>query len=298
MSENEEILLVGDNKRDVTTLETMLKKAGYSCIWKAESADEACNLAKERDFCVIILDVIFLDRNNGLVKKLVRVNPSSSILTATPYNMIAKAITYMEEGSFGYITKPFNDSEVSIVTEHAVDHFLLKGSDKEKKHFAKLSVVDGLTGLYNVRRFWEVIEEEFRKARQYPSQLSLLMADIDDFKKFNDSKGHQEGDKLLKDFGALVKSSLVQDEGTGFRYGGEEFVLIIPNTTKREGHLAAERLLGFVRLRLPVTVSMGLANIPEDGIDPKVAEPKDLVKMADQRLYKAKESGKNKVCIL
>jgi len=296
-SSNEEILLVGDNKRDITTLEGMLKKSGYSCIWKAESADEACNLAKEREFCVIILDVIFLDRNSGLVKKLVRINPSSSILTAAPYNMIDKAITCMEEGAFGYITKPFHESEVSIVTEHAIDHFLLKGVDKEKKHFAKLSVADGLTGLYNVRRFWEVIDEEFRKARQYPSQFSLLMLDIDDFKKYNDTHGHQAGDKLLKDFGSLVKSSL-KDEGTGFRYGGEEFVMIVPNTTKREGHLIAERLLGFIRLRLTVTASMGLVNCPEDGIDPKTAEPKVLVELADQRLYKAKKAGKNQICIL
>ncbi len=290
MGEQEEILLVGDNKKDLGVLEALLKKLNYSCVWKTTTCKEALELSRQRNFFVTIVDLMFLVKNSDLIKRLKQANLYTSLIVAAPYNLISKAISCMEEGAFGYITKPFNHSEVRIVIEHAIEHFFLKGADKEKNYYFKLSIVDGLTGLYNVRYLWEVLSEEVRKAREYPARFSLLMLDIDDFKKYNDKHGHQAGDKLLKDFSNLIDYAIRRGD-SGFRYGGEEFVVFLPNTGKEEAHLIGERILGFVRLHLPVTVSIGLASFPEDGMEVKV-----LIKRADDFLYKAKASGKDCVC--
>jgi len=287
MDEMVEILLIEDNKKEAVVLTNLLKKIGCFSVWKVERSKEAVELAKQRTFPLIIIDLMFSVRNPDLVDKLKAIDNAASILMATPYNLISKAIPFMEKGAFGYITKPFNASEVGIVLEHALEHFYLKGADKEKKRYFQLSIMDSLTGLYNVRYLQEVLGEEMRKARENPCRFSLLMLDLDDFKKYNDKNGHQAGDKVLKDFGNLIDYSIRRGD-MGFRYGGEEFVIFLPNTGRREAHLVAERIVGFVRLHLPVTVSVGLASFPEGGSDIK-----SLIKEADDFLYKAKASGKN-----
>ena len=291
MAENSEILLIGGDKRDLITLVDLLKEVISLSIWKTNNYKESIELHKQRKFPLVIIDLMFSLKNTDLVKKLMSTAPSTSIIIATNYNLISKAITFMEEGAFGYITKPFNASEVRIVLEHALEHFYLKGADKEKKHYLKLSIIDGLTGVYNVRHLWEILDEEIRKAGEYPNRFSVLMTDLDDFKKYNDTNGHQAGDKLLKDFSELIGYSIRRGD-MSFRYGGEEFVIFLPNTERKEAHLIAERVLGFVRLHLSVTVSMGLASFPEDGVDAKA-----LIKKADNLLYKAKSSGKDRVCL-
>lgn len=285
-----EILLIEDNERDSKHLMGLLKQAGYTSIWNTDNIKEGFELIKQRNFSVIITELMFSIKNSDLIKQLMMIRPFASIVIISPYNLISKAIFAMEEGAFGYITKPFNSSEIRIILEHALEHCYLKGQAGEKKHFFELSIIDGLTGLYNHRHFYEILEDEFRKLNQYPHHISLLMIDIDNFKDYNDKYGHQAGDALLKDLADLINNAIRKSD-MAFRYGGEEFIIFLSQAKKEETCLVSERILGSVRLHLPVTISMGIASFPEDADNAT-----GLVKRTDEFLYKAKELGKDRIC--
>jgi len=159
-----------------------------------------------------------------------------------------------------------------------------------------LACTDGLTGLYNHRHFLMTFDEEMARAIRYEKPLSLLMLDVDDFKRFNDTYGHPVGDKALI---AVAKTlhSLLRTCDFSFRYGGEEFIAILTETDLDKALIAAERLrqgiinntrdalLGIVPEG--VTVSIGVASYPRDGFGDV------LIKEADDQLYRAKREGKN-----
>ncbi|MCP5109144.1 MAG: diguanylate cyclase [bacterium] len=163
-----------------------------------------------------------------------------------------------------------------------------------------LSVIDGLTQLYNRRYIMEIFKTEFSKTTRYESDLSILMIDIDDFKKINDTYGHLSGDLVLKTLSTLIRNSLRNVDLPG-RYGGEEFILILPETGKENGVLVAERIRERIEKHtfktmngdpLTLTISIGLSELSD--LENKTNEL-EMIKIADARLYKAKRTGKNKV---
>lgn len=174
------------------------------------------------------------------------------------------------------------------------------------KHFQRLSSVktmaiyDTLTNLYNRRYLEERLIAETKKSFYEGSSLSLVMVDIDHFKKVNDTFGHTGGDKVLREIASLLKAS-VRKKDTVARYGGEEFILILPDAGLEVAAMIAERIRKLVegtlfelgQARINITVSLGISNFP--GHHPKSKE--DLVNMADQALYDAKRGGRNRVCV-
>ena len=174
------------------------------------------------------------------------------------------------------------------------------------KHFQRLSsikniaIYDTLTGLYNRRYFEERLVLDAQKSFYGGTPLSLVMADIDHFKKVNDTFGHTEGDRVLFEIANLLKAS-VRKKDTVARYGGEEFILILPETGLGEASMIAERIRKLVEnipfeianARINLTVSMGISNFPSN----RAKSKEELVKMADEALYDAKRGGRNKVCI-
>jgi len=160
-----------------------------------------------------------------------------------------------------------------------------------------LSITDGLTGLYNHRHFQEQLEVEVKRAQRYDLNLSLIMIDLDHFKEFNDSYGHLEGDTLLRKIAQILKSSLRETDFVA-RYGGEEFAVILPETNKEGGSIAAERVRRaiseqtFGEVGAKMTVSLGVASYPDDA-----CLRADLIKAADDALYRAKSEGRNRTCL-
>jgi len=164
----------------------------------------------------------------------------------------------------------------------------------------KLACTDGLTGLYNHRQFKAMLREEMARAKRYNKKLGLIILDIDDFKLFNDTYGHPEGDKVLAAIGCTLRNTL-RDSDVCFRYGGEEFVALLPETGITAALQAADRIGAAVRRNSQhllaglhpdgVTVSMGVAAFPRDGEDEV-----SLLKVADDMLYRAKHRGKNRAC--
>jgi len=161
-----------------------------------------------------------------------------------------------------------------------------------------LSIRDSLTELYNHRHSMALVSNEFERVGRYQDFLSVLMVDIDNFKQFNDDHGHQAGDAVLRDTARLLKDALRTVDSIG-RYGGEEFVAILPHTGYDEAHRTGERLRRAVEehtyrygdKRLKVTVSLGVATFPSEPVD----TPGALIREADRALYRAKEAGRNRV---
>jgi diguanylate cyclase (GGDEF)-like protein len=164
----------------------------------------------------------------------------------------------------------------------------------------ELTIVDELTGIYNYRFFIEKLSQEIKRAERYKQTLSLLMIDIDWFKRYNDAYGHLFGNKVLKELAQRIKDS-VRDVDVVSRYGGEEFAVILPQTSRKDARLVGERIRRHVDstdfeveeggLMVKVTVSLGVATYPENG-----TTPEQLIEKVDQALYSAKGKGKNMVC--
>ena len=286
------ILIIEDNKEYTQFLEKVLKGVGYK-TWVASTGKEGISLAKNRSFATIITELHLPDMNGKEVtQKMLKVNFNVSVVIITTYTFIKSAIEAMEEGAYGYITKPFNPSEVRIVVERAIERFFLLSSGREKEHFAELSVKDGLTGVYN-RRFLNVyMTNKISIMKRKAEKLSILMIDIDHFKQYNDTKGHMAGDELLKKMCRLFQES-IRTEDIIFRYGGEEFIILLEYTDKKGASLVAERIRSLVNLYMPTTVSVGVGTFPDDGV-----ALEELLSKTDVALYKAKETGRNKVCLV
>lgn len=160
--------------------------------------------------------------------------------------------------------------------------------------------MDKLTGLYNRKYISEVLEVEFKRAKALHSNISLVLFDIDNFKKINDTYGHDCGDYVLTTLGAQVKASGLRERDLAGRYGGEEFIVVLTNSTSQQAADVAERIrkriegheFVYDNQKIPVTVSLGVATIQKE-----FHLGADIYKEADKALYESKKSGKNRVTV-
>jgi diguanylate cyclase (GGDEF)-like protein len=169
---------------------------------------------------------------------------------------------------------------------------------ESEKRYRELSIVDGLTQLYNSRHFYFQLKIELDRSNRYGQPLTLLLLDLDDFKAFNDAYGHVEGDQVLMRLGQVVKRCL-RETDFAFRYGGEEFTILLPMTTNADGAVTAERIRTEFKKEtfssemgqdVHVTVSIGIAQYkPQE-------EMKAFVHRVDQLMYQGKKKGKDRVC--
>lgn len=178
--------------------------------------------------------------------------------------------------------------------------FLHEKVENEKSQFEKLAITDYLTGLYNVRYFYNCIDGEISRAQRYKLQLSCLMIDIDHFKKINDNYGHRAGDVVLTEFAQLLKKHTRKSDVLA-RYGGEEFIVLLPQTSPQAAVSKAEALRNFIKKhkfrgiqgKSGLTVSIGISSYPAHAIKNK----EDIITLADNALYKAKADGRNRVLL-
>jgi len=186
-------------------------------------------------------------------------------------------------------------SSARDITERKLAEEALRESENK---YRELSIVDGLTQLYNSRHFYNQLRMEIDRADRYGQPLTLLLLDLDDFKQFNDAYGHIEGDHVLLRLGQVVKRCLRQTD-SAYRYGGEEFTILLPMTTNADGFVTAERIRTEFKKEpfspgpgqdVHVTVSIGLAQY-------KLQEDmKTFVHRVDQLMYQGKKNGKDRVC--
>lgn len=172
------------------------------------------------------------------------------------------------------------------------------GNVKLFEKMQRQASTDGLTGLVNHRTFYEILEKELWRSRRYGGRISLIMVDVDNLKKVNDTYGHRAGDKVIKEVSRRIKGCIRQID-TAARYGGDEFAVILPNTEISDATLVAERMLAAVsgrpaswkREEIPLSISVGLGEYDAD------TNPEDVTSRSDEALYSAKQAGKNTVRI-
>ncbi|MBI5664691.1 MAG: diguanylate cyclase [Nitrospirae bacterium] len=173
--------------------------------------------------------------------------------------------------------------------------------DKKNVLLRELSIKDGLTGLYNYRFFREILNEQYNLAKRFRFPLSCIMIDIDYFKAVNDTYGHQAGDAILSQLADILRSN-VRDADKAVRYGGEEFVIMLPYTDSGDAYIKAERLRQVIsnfpftvgRKRVNITVSLGIATYTDNK---NIKRAEQLVVYADKALYQAKQRGRNQTVI-
>ncbi len=174
--------------------------------------------------------------------------------------------------------------------------YLIKSKDFE--HQYKLATTDGLTELYNHRYFQDTLKKQIDSSKRYEQKFSLIILDIDFFKKFNDQYGHQIGDEVLRTVSNILKKNTRTTDYV-CRYGGEEMSIILPQTSKKEALINAQRICDAVantplkisnNKEVNITISLGVSTFPENG-----ESPQKLIEYADQALYNAKENGRNQV---
>ena len=190
----------------------------------------------------------------------------------------------------------FNHSEVAVIE---LFRQLIGASIGNVKLFEKsqhLAKTDGLTGMYNHRTFYEMLESELRRSQRYGGQIAIIMADIDDLKPINDSFGHRAGDMVIKQVSRRLRACIRQID-VAARYGGDEFAIILPNTSLEDATIVAERMVRMVaetpvkwdHQKIDLSISVGVGRY-ESG-----ACPGDVTRATDEALYAAKQAGKNTV---
>ena len=204
-------------------------------------------------------------------------------------------ILYLDD----FVAREFDRDKLNLLSILASFAAMAINNATLHKRTKLMAITDSLTGLHNHRYFKQYFKQEMGRAKRYHKPFSIIMLDVDDFKSFNDSFGHATGDKLLSILGALILET-IRGVDVAFRYGGEEFIVLLPETRLEKAVLAAERLRDSVQKGTAkklagsatrgVTVSIGVASYPENA-----DKMEELFNVVDSLLYRAKHCGKNKV---
>ncbi len=290
------LLIVDDEPDNIRVLGGILRE-DHKILW-ATSGKQALELAQSKGPDLILLDVMMPGMDGYSVCSKLQDHPLTKkipVIFVTALEQEQHEIIGLGLGAIDYLTKPVNPA----ITQLRIRNYLeLK---RARDYFENLSLIDGLTGIYNRRSFDERLRLEWPRAVRSGSPLSILLMDIDYFKLFNDNYGHQTGDDCLRRVATALNGNIERSTDLLARYGGEEFVCLLPGTGNEGACHFGDRLRRSVAdLGIPhahskaapsVTISLGCASITPD----KDARWEDLVKTADDNLYKAKEAGRNRI---
>ncbi|NWF99297.1 MAG: diguanylate cyclase [Nitrospirae bacterium] len=303
------ILLVEDDKIQAQKTREYLEASGYDVIL-AENGKSALKIAKTENIELILLDRILPDMDGSEVCRWLRLNKdtrSIPIIMLTVKGSVMERVDGLEAGADDYLPKPYNEIELNARIYASLRTKYLRDELKEKNRQLEevlskveiLAITDPLTEIYNRRHFSLIIQKEFARTLRYNSPLSCLMVDIDHFKDINDNFGHSAGDIVLKEIAQNIKNCLRKVD-TIARWGGEEFVALLPGTKKEDAFIVASRILRsisefkYTGINKQITASIGIATIPEL----KINSAEKLIDASDIALYKAKNKGRNRIEIV
>ena len=308
-------ILIADDELTIRSLVAEVLSDEGHVVTLAEDGEDALEKYK-KEWHEIIFSDIRMPKMTGiqLLGEIKQLNDLTQFIIMTSHASVDNSIAALKKGAFDYILKPFEDLDVVVDAANRAmanlsaireQQYLLNTLSRQNEElgtlnmkFRELAIRDGLTGLYNRRHGEGKLADEVDRAIKFKRKLSLLFIDLDHFKFFNDTHGHQAGDEVLHSLGKLM-SSVARDSDTVARWGGEEFIIISPETDEQQACQLAELIRKQVaEFAFPhadeqplghVSLSVGVATLSSD-----INNAEELVGLADKAVYKAKESGRNR----
>ena len=295
---NESTLLVVDDEKQNRLLLTELFEGEYKII-QAKNGLQALELARAHAPDLILLDVLMPEMDGMAVIRALKRDDATRhipVIFITALDSAADEELGLDLGAVDYIAKRFHPpiARVRVRNHLQIVH--------QRRLLEQIAALDGLTGIPTRRRFDEALAQEWSRCQRSGLPLSLIVADVDQFKQYNDTLGHAAGDRVLQDVAAALRQAARRPGDLAARYGGEEFVLLLPETDAPQAQQLADELLQRMAARkLPhpaasaapcVTLSLGgITTIPASN---EVAP--DFFERADTALYQAKAQGRNRWC--
>jgi diguanylate cyclase (GGDEF)-like protein len=295
------ILSVEDSLKDYEAIHGILKAYPNIQLSRAGNIADALSKLKERRFDLIFLDYSLPD-GNGLdfLARLQVEGMDTPVVVITAHGDEMIAAKMIQCGAYDYVSKRRLSGKAltRIIANTMEKARLMNEIKKAHEKMAEMSTRDELTGLYNRRYCMEGLEREVSRAKRYGNHLSLCIMDLDHFKRINDIHGHPAGDMVLRGVGRMLDNCMRQSDLV-CRYGGEEFVAILPDTQPNEARIVCERFRRTVAGHIfrhggsnfRITVSVGMASYCSD----EYKSPAQFLEMADQALYDAKARGRDRV---
>ena len=297
------ILIIEDELIFRRMVKKYLLAAGYEIV-EAEDGLSAWELFQKEPFQLVITDWMMPGLDGPELVHKIRTSGQKSytyIIMLTAMDDKDNIVLGLESGADEYLTKPFNSRE--LIARVASGMRILRLEEElmqARMQMEALAMHDGLTGLLNRRAIEEYAEAEFNMADRKKQAMSVILLDIDHFKNVNDRFGHKFGDVVLRQVAQTLKEDLRNYDRVG-RWGGEEFLLILPDTELKDAVTVAERLrskIAVVQITLEngetFSIHISLGTACTTGQFQSLAK---LIDAADQALYQAKQSGRDRICV-
>jgi diguanylate cyclase (GGDEF)-like protein len=316
------ILYVDDEPQNLDAFARAFFDADYvGEVFTAGSAEEGLKVLAEKPVAAIVSDQRMpgMKGTEFLAKAYAR-DPEPVRLILTGYTDVKDILAAINEAHiYSYITKPWEVGELQLAVRRALEHYetvqelrakrrelehayaSLEQAHEEQVRLYEMAITDEKTGVRNYHFFRIRLGEELARARRYHSELSVILVDIDDFKKLNDVHGHMFGDTALQAIAQLLVEGQRAADVVA-RWGGEEFAVILPECASGDARAIADRMRqrvaahGFVGqggAELHLTISCGVSTYPH----PSIGTKEELIERADKALYAAKGAGKNRVAV-
>jgi len=271
-----------------------------------------------KEACVVVIYGMDLGKKYNLDQPAMIIGRSSKSEIQVDQESVSRNHAKIINTGKSIILRDLGSTNGTYVNDELIDEYVLRDGDFIKigrtifkflsgnniensyhEEIYRLTTIDGLTQIYNKRYFLETLEREISRAHRYRRELSLIMFDIDHFKKINDTYGHLAGDYVLKQLAGVIKSR-IRREDIMARYGGEEFAIILPEIDQFNAGQFAEKIRKLVEktifkfedTKIPVTISVGVCSLAQEN-----SNPVDFIKIADDKLYQAKNNGRNQVIV-
>jgi diguanylate cyclase (GGDEF)-like protein len=305
------VLIVDDDVDSVDLLWRWLAMEGYDVSIARTGAEALQTIASARPD-LVLLDLLIPPPDGLAVIRAVKRDRDMStipIVVMTVKRDMASKIEALRTGADDFIVKPFHFDELDAVLRASLKkRYLYTSLERANRQLReanekllKLSITDDRTNLHNDRYLKRRLGEEFKRARRYGMPLSVMMLDLDHFKQVNDKYGHDCGDQVLAEFACVLTDNAREIDIVG-RYGGEEFLIVLPNTDAIRAAVVAERIrkaaeeqvYRYKEFLVRITVSIGLASFPAN---PSVRTDADLLRASDEALFRAKQTTRNKVIL-
>ncbi len=274
-------LIVDDDPHLRESLSRLLEIVGIPSD-SVSSGKEALSFLESKDYTILLTDMKMPGMGGMELIKKVSKEREINIIAMTGFSEGYTYVDVINAGASDFIKKPFGIEELEAKIRRIITERNLR------RELNRLSITDSLTGLYNQRHFYSRLNEEVSRARRQRNPLSLILMDINDFKLYNDTKGHLAGDEALRDAGEIIRNSIREAVDSGYRYGGDEFAIILIDADIDTAREIGLRIESAFEKDGKVGVSLGYTRFLEN------MTIKDLVAEADRELYKRKSSIKKR----